>query len=138
VVRGQWSPQQVEEIVAQTAKVDGPNVQVYMEIEPGSSGVSLIDHYRRNVLLGYAFRGYKTTGSKELRASPLSAAAEARMVKLLGARLVDNAWVGGAWIGDFLEELEAFPYGSHDDQVDAASGCFTVLAVKKSYPMAVY
>lgn len=138
VVRGQWSPQQVEQIVAQTAGADGPNVQVYMEIEPGSSGVSLIDHYRRNVLLGYAFRGYKTTGSKELRASPLSAMSEARNVKIVGPHKEGNAWVGGAWIGDFLEELEAFPYGSHDDQVDAASGCFAVLAVKKSIPIAVF
>ncbi|NGX43647.1 MAG: hypothetical protein K940chlam7_01946 [Chlamydiae bacterium] len=137
VVRGQWSPQQVEQIVAQTAAFDGPDVQVYMEIEPGSSGVSLIDHYRRNVLLGYAFKGYKTTGKKELRAAPFSSAAEARNVRLVGAHMEGNAWVGGAWIRDFLEELEAFPYGAHDDQVDAGSGCFAVLAVTKSYPMAV-
>lgn len=137
VVRGQWSPQQVEQIVAQTAQLDGYDVQIYMEIEPGSSGVSLIDHYRRNVLLGYAFRGHKTTGSKELRAIPLSASAEAGSVKIVGAHRVDNAWIGGEWIGSFLQELEAFPYGSHADQVDASSGCFTVLAVKKSYPRAV-
>ncbi len=137
VVRGQWSPQQVEQIVAQTAAIDGPNVKIYMEIEPGSSGVSLVDHYRRNVLLGYAFKGYKTTGKKELRAAPFSSAAEARNVRLVGAHKEGNAWVGGAWIRDFLEELEAFPYGAHDDQVDAGSGCFTVLAMKKSYPIAV-
>jgi len=137
VVRGQWSPQQVEQVVAQTAVLDGHNVQIYMETEPGSSGVSLIDHYRRNVLLGYAFRGYKTTGSKEIRASPLSAASEAGNVRIVSPHRVGNAWVGGEWISGFLEELEAFPYGGHDDQVDGASGAFTILAVKKSYPRAV-
>lgn len=138
VVRDQLRPAEVEKLVRQTADLDGPDVQVYMEMEPGSSGVSLIDHYRRNVLLGYAFRGHKTTGSKELRANPLSASAEAGNVKIVGARQVGTQWVGGGWIRDFLEELEAFPYGSHDDQVDAASGCFAVLAHKKSWPMAVF
>ena len=33
----------------------------------------------------------------------------------------------GAWIGPFLDEVEAFPVGSHDDQVDALSGAFMVL-----------
>jgi len=35
--------------------------------------------------------------------------------------------VHGRWIGDFLDELEAFPLGSHDDQVDALSGAVTKL-----------
>jgi predicted phage terminase large subunit-like protein len=36
--------------------------------------------------------------------------------------------VAGPWITDFLDELETFPEGAHDDQVDAASGAFQVLA----------
>jgi predicted phage terminase large subunit-like protein len=32
--------------------------------------------------------------------------------------------VQGAWISDFLDEADAFPNGSHDDQVDAVSGAF--------------
>jgi phage terminase large subunit-like protein len=28
----------------------------------------------------------------------------------------------GAWKKDFLDELEVFPLGTHDDQVDAAAG----------------
>jgi len=70
------------------------------------------------VLLGYAFYPDKVTGSKEVRANPLSAAAEAGNVKL----------VRGPWISDFLSELETFPFGAHDDQVDAASGAFEKLA----------
>lgn len=106
------TPQQVEALIAQTAKLDGTGVTVCIEQEPGSSGVNTIDHYQRRVLPGYAMRGIRSTGSKIERAQPLSSAAEAGNVKL----------VRGAWIGEFLDELEAFPLGAHDDQVDAASG----------------
>jgi predicted phage terminase large subunit-like protein len=30
----------------------------------------------------------------------------------------------GEWSEKFLDEITAFPDGSHDDQVDAASGAF--------------
>ena len=33
----------------------------------------------------------------------------------------------GAWIGEFLDEVEAFPGGSHDDQVDASSSALLQL-----------
>ena len=28
----------------------------------------------------------------------------------------------GPWLGTFLDDIEAFPFGGHDDQVDALSG----------------
>ena len=112
--RTRTTPQGVEALIKQTAELDTRLVDIWIEQEPGSSGKHLIDHYQRYTLRGFAVRGHKTTGSKELRASPLSAAVEARNVKL----------VRGSWIGDFLDEADAFPYGTHDDQVDAASGAF--------------
>lgn len=33
------------------------------------------------------------------------------------------------WLTDWLRELEAFPGGAHDDQVDSASGAYARLAV---------
>ena len=39
--------------------------------------------------------------------------------------------VRGPWINDFLDEAEAFPGGSHDDQVDSASGAFEMLVRRK-------
>ena len=30
----------------------------------------------------------------------------------------------GRWIGPVLDEIEAFPLGGHDDQVDGLSGAF--------------
>jgi predicted phage terminase large subunit-like protein len=81
----------------------------------------MLSHYSRNVVSGYAFRGHRTTGSKEVRANPLSAAAENGNVKLLRA----------SWNRDFLNELEAFPLGAHDDQVGATSGAFELLTINQ-------
>jgi len=118
VRRDRLSPMGVEALVRQTAELDGRAVDVWLEQEPGSAGVNTIDHYQREVLKGFACFGKKTTGSKEIRANPLSSAAEAGNVKL----------VRGPWIGDWLDEVVQFPNGSHDDQVDSASGAHEQLA----------
>lgn len=115
VQRTQATPAGVEALVRQTAQLDGVGVTIAMEQEPGSSGKALGDHYRRNVLQGYAFYPIPSTGSKEVRANPVSAQAEAGNVKLLE----------GKWNGPLLDELALFPMaGVHDDQVDAVSGAF--------------
>lgn len=111
-------PHAVEQLVAQTAALDGRAVEIVIEQEPGSSGVSTIDHYQRRVVPGYSCRGHRNTGNKVTRAAPVASAAEAGNVRL----------VRGPWIDAFLEELEAFPLGAHDDQVDALSGAVEVLA----------
>ncbi|MDD5502446.1 MAG: phage terminase large subunit [Candidatus Thermoplasmatota archaeon] len=110
-------PAGIEALVKQTAELDGKRVNIYMEQEPGSSGVGVIDHYARKVLFGFAFRGDKVTGAKEWRAEPLCAAAENGNVKL----------VRGTWNKDFLDEAETFPHGKFKDQVDAVSGAHSKL-----------
>lgn len=111
-------PKAVEDMVRQTAEDDGRRVRIRMEQEPGSSGVSLIDHYARAVLVGYDFKGDKKTGNKIELARPLSSAAEAGNVKL----------VRGAWNSEFLDEVCAFPFAGHDDIVDSASGAQRALS----------
>jgi len=32
--------------------------------------------------------------------------------------------VSGRWTANYLDELASFPYGAHDDMVDATSGAF--------------
>jgi predicted phage terminase large subunit-like protein len=118
-------PQQVEAAVRQTAELDGRGVAVWMEQEPGSAGAAVIDHYARHILCCYNFRSERSTGNKATRAAPLAAAAERGLVKLLA----------GHWNKDFLDELEVFPYGGHDDQVDAASLAFNKLAVRQQFWM---
>lgn len=112
------SHQTVEQLVQQTAILDGRGVPIYIEQEPGSAGKMLIGYYKKR-LLGWAVHGVRSSKSKEERAAPLASQAEAGNVRL----------VNGPWVGPFLDELEAFPTAAHDDQVDAASGAFAQLAV---------
>jgi predicted phage terminase large subunit-like protein len=127
VARRRASPSQVEQLVRLRAELDGKPVPVIMEQEPGSSGKALADHYLRRVLAGYNFRTVRSTGGKATRALPLAAAAEGGLVRL----------VRGHWNREFLDEVEAFPQGAHDDQVDATSLAFTSLASKKTLWLSV-
>jgi predicted phage terminase large subunit-like protein len=121
VRRTRGTPQQVEGLVLRTAEADGRVFcAVAMEQEPGSSGKVVADYYRRR-LAGFAFFAQRSTGSKVDRALPLAAQAEGGNVKL----------VRGAWNRDFLDELEVFPLGGHDDQCDAAAVAFNKLVARK-------
>lgn len=123
------SPQGVEKLVQSYALQSGVNVEQVIEQEPGSSGKSLIDHYRRNVLRAMKVTGRPSTGDKVTRARPVSALAEAGQIKL----------VRGAWNGMFLDMWCAFPQeGVHDDPVDALSGSVNYLEdVGKNRPIGV-
>lgn len=107
---------QVEDLMHQTAVLDGIECQVYQEQEGGSSGKALTEHMV-SVLRGFHFKGIPSTGSKVTRAQPVSAAAYNQRLKI----------VNGPWVKDFFDELEMFPDGPHDDQVDALSGAFNAL-----------
>jgi predicted phage terminase large subunit-like protein len=114
--RARLSPLGVENLIKQTAATDGKAVHISMEQEPGASGKASIDYYTR-ALAGYVFRGIPASGSKTERARPLAAQAEAGNVKI----------VRGAWNKEFLDEIELFPGGGHDDQNDSASLAFDML-----------
>jgi predicted phage terminase large subunit-like protein len=115
VRHAQNTPGQNEILIAQTAQLDGVRVKVRMEEEGGSTGKDTTDRYARVVLKGFDFKGVRSTGDKVERAGPISAAAEAKNVKL----------VKGNWdMKGFLDELVSFPEGEHDDRVDTLSGAF--------------
>ncbi len=102
----------VERVIKATALDDGPDVEIWMEQEPGASGKALISHYRRNILPGYTFRRDLPSGKKDVRARPVSGAAEEGTVHVMIA----------SWNLAFFDELGNFPDSIHDDQVDALSG----------------
>lgn len=118
VVRGRWSPGERDRVIRQCAEIDPPDTQIWLEQEPGSSGIDSVKALIR-MLAGYSVHANRVTGSKQVRAEPLAAQAESGNVVL----------VKGQWNSPFLDELLSFPSGSHDDQVDAASGAFSRLVV---------
>jgi predicted phage terminase large subunit-like protein len=117
VIRKRLSPRNVEQLIRQTADMDGKSVLIGMEQEPGSAGVNNINNYRTRVLPEFAFFENKKTGSKIDSARPVAAQAEAGNIKI----------VQGAWNGDLLDEVELFP-GKFKDQVDALSGAYEMLS----------
>jgi predicted phage terminase large subunit-like protein len=112
------TPYGVESLIRSTAVRDGKDVPVWLAQDPGAAGKIVVDHYVRTVLRGFAARGYRESGSKVVRADPVSAQAEAGNVSL----------VRGPWVEGFLWEAEQFPHGTHDDHIDALSGGFAVLS----------
>lgn len=121
VVRGQWSAGERNRVMLQTAQMDreryGGEVVTWVEQEGGSGGKESAEATIQ-LLAGYSVAVEHPTGSKEVRAMPYAAQAEAGNVRL----------VKGLWNRAYLEELGTFPLGAHDDQVDASSGAFNKLA----------
>lgn len=121
VERGQWSPGKRDGHILRVAQGDyGPErrfVEIWLEEEAGVAGKDRTQATKR-LLAGFSVRSERPTGSKEVRADPLAAQAEAGNVKL----------VRGDWNTAFLDELASFPHGRNDDQVDAAAGAFSKLA----------
>jgi predicted phage terminase large subunit-like protein len=116
VCRMRGTPAAVEETIKRVASQDGRNVMVAIEQDPGQAGKAEASYYVR-AMQGYNIRTFPVSRDKVTRAKPVSAQAEAGNIML----------VRGAWNGTFLTELENFPDGSHDDQVDTLSGGFNVL-----------
>lgn len=120
VVRGRWTPHARDEIILQTAQLDGPGVAIWFEEEPGSAGKSQSASLVR-MLSGYSVRTERPTGDKPTRAAPLAAQLEAGNVRLVRA----------PWVAPLINEFLEFPVGRHDDQVDAAALAFHKLAGKR-------
>jgi predicted phage terminase large subunit-like protein len=117
--RSRVTPADLEAVLRMTAAADGRETRVRWEEEKGSSGKLFTSNLQRHVLQGYSGQGVPVSGSKEVRAAPLAAQAEAGHVKV----------VRGPWNGAFFDELEAFPHGTHADQCDAAAGAYLELAM---------
>jgi phage terminase large subunit-like protein len=125
VQRVRQEPGAVEELIKQTAEIDGTKVRIRIEEEPGQSGKSQIAHFKRILEpLGYDVGGNyitdddgkekKVTGPKDERSRPFSMRQNAGRVGVIG---------GKAWTQDYLDEMQGL-WGNvvHDDQGDGSSG----------------
>jgi len=115
--RFRGSPMTVKASIKNTATQDGTATFIGLEQEPGSSGKADVQSHIAN-LSGFSARAYRPSVDKIQRASPFSAQCEAGNVLIFK----------GPWNNDFLDELESFPEGKKDDQVDACSGAFEMIS----------
>lgn len=118
VIRGQWEAEERERIIKQTAQLDGHNVTIWIEQEPGSGGKESAQGTVRN-LSGYSVYAENPTGNKVVRADPFS-------VQVNWGRV---AMLVGSWNREFIDEMRLFPFGKWKDQIDAAAGGFNKMAV---------
>ena len=123
--RSRGTPAKVEALILATASQDGTGVAIRLPQDPGQAGKAQAETYIRK-LAGYEVKAAPVTGDKVTRAAPASAQAEAGNIRL----------VRGDWNDDFLDELEAFPTGRHDDWVDALADAINELALGSGYTLA--
>lgn len=116
VARMRGNPGEVANFINATAEMDGHEVPIGLEQEPGASGKADVAAYIR-MLARWPVKAYQKRVNKIVAAGPISAQAEARNVYM----------VRGRWNEPVLRTLEQFPEGSHDDDVDAISGAYTSL-----------
>jgi predicted phage terminase large subunit-like protein len=123
VRRDRLSSAGVERLLINTASQDGYETMISIPQDPGQAGKSQASYYVQQ-LAGYTIRATPESGSKETRAGPLAAQAEAGNVDILE----------GAWNDAFFDELCIFPNGTKD-QVDAASRAFNELVLGSKFDL---
>jgi len=117
VIRVQVDTGEREKLIKLTARMDGFDVLIAVEQEPGSGGKESAENTVRN-LRGYVVEVVRPTGDKRTRAIPFSSQVNG-----------GNVWLAeGEWNKVYVGELELFPNSRYKDQVDASSGAFTVLS----------
>ncbi|MEW6330227.1 MAG: phage terminase large subunit [Pseudomonadota bacterium] len=125
VRRKRHRPAGVRALIKGTTQLDGVGCAVVLEHDPGQAGKVEADIYIKD-LSGFDVHAIPPQGDKETRARPASSQAEACNIKI----------VRGEWNKAFLDELENFPKGKHDDQVDGLSGALNWLESNNIQPAA--
>lgn len=123
VARFRGNPDEVEKTVLAVASQDGRTTPITIPEDPGQAGKSQAMYYAK-ILSGYSVDAIRESGDKVTRANPVASQVNAGNVSIVRA----------PWNKAFLEELTTFPNGKHDDQVDALSGAFEKIGVKKGLP----
>jgi predicted phage terminase large subunit-like protein len=111
VNRGQYDTDVREANAKLNAKLDGVDVEILLEQEPGSGGKDQALASARN-LMGYRVIIERPTGNKIYRADPFSVQVNEGNVYM----------VAGEWNQAFIDEMKFFPLSKYKDQIDAASG----------------
>jgi predicted phage terminase large subunit-like protein len=113
-MKAEWP--EVRKTIVSTARAE---TAVQLGIESAMHGLAAVQELLRlPELVHVALKSIRVDKDKISRALPIASRAEQGKVKL----------VRGNWISDFIDEATAFPHGAHDDQIDAVSGAFQMIA----------
>jgi len=117
IVREQYDAAEREKMIKQIAKMDGRDVIVGIEQEPGSGGKESAQLTVRR-LAGHIVKVVPAVGSKEDRADAWATMVNGDSFTMVKAN----------WNHELFEEMRYFPQSQYKDQVDAGAGAFTILA----------
>lgn len=112
-IKAEWPD--VQKTIVRTMLSDS---STYHYIEEALHGLAAVQELMRIPDIAHiSFSGMRPVGDKVQRAMAWSGRAESGKVHI----------VAGDWIHGFLDEITQFPFGKHDDWVDAVSGTLPVL-----------
>lgn len=114
------TPAGMERFILNTASEDGHDVEISLPQDPGQAGKVQVAALVK-MLSGYTVRYSTETGDKATRFGPFSAQAEAGNVDVLR----------GPWNDGWFSALEGFPVAKHDDEADATSRAFEIVAINQ-------
>lgn len=120
VKRAQLDALERETLIKQTAIIDGKKTLIYVEQEPGSGGKESAQSTIRN-LHGFRVWADRPTGNKETRAEPYAVQVNGGNVRM----------VRSPWNDIYINELMYWPMSKYKDQVDASSGAYVKLTMKR-------
>lgn len=129
-VRIRDRPAVVQSLIESTAERDGKECMIGIPKDVGAAGKEASDNCKGRLLrLGYRCNIMNTNKGKELRFEPVSMLAQEKKIYV----------VIGDWNKAFFEELESLDFnirrrGVHDDQADALSDLWLLLAKKMAMP----
>jgi len=110
-------PAAVARLIRQVAETDGLGVAIGLPRDPGQAGLFQVAALM-SLLAGFRVSSSPETDSKTERAKPVASQVGVGNVSVVRAH----------WTRAFLDELDLFPSGGKDDQVDALSRAIMMLA----------
>jgi phage terminase large subunit-like protein len=116
VIRGRWSPAELENKIKATARWDGEETRIRIPQDPGQAG-KFQAAYLAGQLRGYSLSSEREEGTRNAVPIPLPR----------NASMVSSRWSRVNGTRRLSTNSAPSPSGAHDDQVDAASAAFRAL-----------
>lgn len=127
-VRGRMSfPATIDAVKLLTGRWPSALLKVVEDKANGSAVIASLKHQIGGIV------EEMPQGSKTARAAAITPLVEAHNVYLPAAVDADGEPFA-PWVGDFVEEAASFPFGNHDDQVDAMSQALNRLVLQPLMP----